>query len=134
MIFRGFLTFLTSSSSEWHPIKFFPFAFSSINASTFSVVRLNTATLYPRLSIFRAKFSPITARPIKPKSAEVVAIEGSGFGKDEFLSREQTCSRRSRRRNLQTPKSTFPRHLGHTFVTQRRRGAKTQRSTLNHST
>src|SRR5688572_438607 len=34
-----------------------------------SVVRLNTATLYPWSAMFSARFSPITANPISPTSA-----------------------------------------------------------------
>src|SRR3954465_1630787 len=85
MILRGFLTFFTSSSIEWQPMKVLPFARPSMNASTFSVVRLNTATLYPRLSTLSARFSPITARPMRPKSAGVAGMEvrGSGFGTAE---------------------------------------------------
>ena len=39
------------------------------NASTRDVVRLKTATVKPWLSMFRTRFSPITARPISPMSA-----------------------------------------------------------------
>ena len=35
----------------------------------FDVVRLKTATVKPWLSMFRTRFSPITARPISPMSA-----------------------------------------------------------------
>ena len=52
---------------------FFPFPRPSTNSSTFETVRLNTATVYPRLSMFSTRFSPITARPTRPMSALIVA-------------------------------------------------------------
>ena len=55
---------------------FLPLARPSTNASTFAVVRLNTATVKPWLSMFKTRFSPITARPTRPMSAvfDVVAM------------------------------------------------------------
>ena len=41
---RGFARFFTRSSSEWQPTNFLPFARPAMNSSTFSVVRLKTAT------------------------------------------------------------------------------------------
>ena len=69
MIFRGRFSESTSSWTERVPTIFFPLARPSTNASTFDVVRLNTATVKPWLSMFRTRFSPITARPIRPMSA-----------------------------------------------------------------
>ena len=39
--------------------------------STLSVERLNAVTVYPLLAMFKTRFSPITARPIKPISDRV---------------------------------------------------------------
>ena len=69
MILRGGFKAATSSSTECVPTIFFPLARPSTNASTFDVVRLKTATVNPWLSMFRTRFSPITARPISPMSA-----------------------------------------------------------------
>jgi len=65
---RGGARLRTSSSMLWQPTKRLPAARPWMNWSTFSTVRLNTATLKPRLSTFRARFSPMTAKPIRPKS------------------------------------------------------------------
>src|ERR1017187_9199680 len=39
-----------------------------MKSSTFETVRLNTATLYPWSFMFRTRFCPMTASPIKPMS------------------------------------------------------------------
>ena len=73
MMTRGRLTASTSSSIEWAGIKFFPlprpFTKRSTIPSSPGKLRLYTATVKPLLSMFRARFSPITARPISPISA-----------------------------------------------------------------
>ncbi len=69
MILRGALSAATSSCGDRVPTIFFPLARPSTNASTREVVRLNTATVKPWLSMFRTRFSPITARPTSPMSA-----------------------------------------------------------------
>ena len=74
MILRGGLSAATSSSTECVPTIFFPLARPSTNASTLEVVRLNTATVNPWLSMFRTRFSPITARPIRPISAVFAVV------------------------------------------------------------
>ena len=66
---RGRLNEAANSSRECVPIMFLPLALPLINSSTFETVRLKTATVKPLLSIFRTRFSPITARPINPISA-----------------------------------------------------------------
>ena len=58
---------------------FFPLARPSRKASTFDVVRLKTATVNPWLSMFRTRFSPITARPIRPMSALFGFVAMLGF-------------------------------------------------------
>src|SRR5260221_12326936 len=49
---------------------FFPLPRPLTKWSTLEVVRLNTATVNPWLSMFRTRFSPMTARPISPMSAD----------------------------------------------------------------
>ena len=66
---RGFSRLSTSSSRLWQPMMFLPAALPFTNLSTFSVVRLKTATVNPLDSMFMTRFSPMTARPIKPISA-----------------------------------------------------------------
>ena len=78
--FRGFLSDATSSLTERAPTSFFPFPRPPTNLSTTLVVRLNTATVYPRDSMFRTRFSPITARPISPMSAAGEAMCGVPSG------------------------------------------------------
>ena len=53
----------------WQPMNFLPAPRPAMNASTFSTVRLKTATVNPLLSMLRTRFSPITARPMRPISA-----------------------------------------------------------------
>ena len=48
---------------------FLPAARPLTNLSTFSTVRLNTATVKPFDSMFMTRFSPMTARPIRPMLA-----------------------------------------------------------------
>ncbi len=72
MTLRGRFSALTRSSSECVPTIFFPFARPFTKSSTFEVVRLKHATVKPRLSMFRIRFSPITARPTRPMSAWLI--------------------------------------------------------------
>ena len=48
---------------------FLPFAVPEMKASTRETVRLKTPTSNPLLSMFSARFSPITANPMSPISA-----------------------------------------------------------------
>mmetsp|Transcript_46108 Transcript_46108/g.113121 ORF Transcript_46108/g.113121 Transcript_46108/m.113121 type:complete len:213 (+) Transcript_46108:173-811(+) len=66
---RGFLSAFTTSSTLRHATNFLSLPRPSTNASTFDVVRLYTATVLPRDSMFSAKFSPITAKPTTQMSA-----------------------------------------------------------------
>src|SRR5215471_1726441 len=66
---RGVFKAATSSRSECRPMIFLPAPRPFMKSSTFSTVRLLTATVKPRLSMFSTRFSPITARPISPISA-----------------------------------------------------------------
>ena len=50
-------------------MKFLPLRAAGMNSSTRATVRLYTATRKPLLSMFSAKFSPITASPMRPMSA-----------------------------------------------------------------
>ena len=72
MMTRGRLTASTSSSIECRD-KILPLAAAVHKTihhpSSPGKLRLYTATVKPLLSIFRARFSPITARPISPISA-----------------------------------------------------------------
>ncbi len=74
MIFRGFSRLSASSCREYVPMMFFPLARPSTNFVTFSVVRLNTATVKPLDSMFITRFSPMTARPTRPMSAFFIAF------------------------------------------------------------
>ena len=65
---RGRFSALTNSSSVRAPTTFLPCPRSLTNASVREVVRLNTATVKPLLSIFNARFCPITAMPMTPIS------------------------------------------------------------------
>ena len=70
MILRGRFSAATSSSTEWHADDLL--ALGRARRRTHrpcDVVRLKTATVKPWLSMFRTRFSPITARPIRPMSA-----------------------------------------------------------------
>ena len=69
MTLRGRFRRDTNSSTEWAPRMFFPFARPFTKSSTLEVVRLKTATVKPLLSMFRTRFSPITASPTRPMSA-----------------------------------------------------------------
>ena len=81
-ILRGFLSEATNSSNECAPKNFFPLARPLMKASTFETVRLNTEMGKPLLSMLRATFSPMTARPIRPMSDCGVIIGGFlGFEK-----------------------------------------------------
>ncbi len=53
---------------------FLPFARPFTKSSTFEVVRLKTATVKPLLSMFRTRFSPITASPTSPMSALLISL------------------------------------------------------------
>ncbi len=72
MTLRGRFSALTRSSSECVPTICFPFARPFTKSSTFEVVRLKHATVKPRLSMFRIRFSPITASPTRPMSAWLI--------------------------------------------------------------
>lgn len=64
-ILRGTSSDPTNSSTENVPTRFLPAA-SATRSCVFSGERLNTDTLKPLLSMLRAKFLPITAKPITP--------------------------------------------------------------------
>ncbi|MNE41170.1 hypothetical protein D3C80_1352280 [compost metagenome] len=64
-ILRGTSGDCTNSSTEKVPTKFLPSA-SAIRSLVFSGERLYTDTEKPLLSMLRAKFLPITAKPITP--------------------------------------------------------------------
>ncbi len=66
---RGRFSEATSSGIERVPTIFFPLPRPEVKASTLSTVRLKTATVKPRLSMLRTRFSPMTARPTRPMSA-----------------------------------------------------------------
>jgi hypothetical protein len=65
---RGRFSAPTNSSMVRAGTMFFPFAFPAANFSVTSTVRLKTATVNPFDSMFRTRFSPMTARPISPIS------------------------------------------------------------------
>jgi hypothetical protein len=67
--FIGFFKEATNSSIECVPIIFLSLPLPSTKLSTFDTVLLYTATVKPLLSIFNTKFSPMTAKPIRPISA-----------------------------------------------------------------
>ncbi len=67
--FRGTERLACKSSNVRQPMMFLPAALPLTKLSTFSTVRLYTATVKPLDSMFIARFSPITASPIKPISA-----------------------------------------------------------------
>jgi hypothetical protein len=74
IILRGVLMCCTKSLISVQPMIFFPLPRPFTNRSTTpssipGTVRLYTATVKPLLSIFKTRFSPITASPIKPISA-----------------------------------------------------------------
>ena len=73
MILRGRLTASTNCSMECVPMKCLSFPRPPVKRSTTpsspGALRLYTATVKPLLSIFSARFSPITASPINPISA-----------------------------------------------------------------
>ncbi len=66
---RGRSREATSSSMLRAPMNFFPEPRPWMKASTFDTVLLYTATVNPLLSMFNTRFSPITANPINPMSA-----------------------------------------------------------------
>jgi hypothetical protein len=72
--FRGRFSAATNSLTERQPMIFFPRARPAKNCSTRATVRLNTATVKPWLSMFSTRFSPMTARPIRPMSALAAVI------------------------------------------------------------
>ncbi len=74
---RGFFKLATSSCKEKAPIIFLPFARPSTKFVTFSTVRLKTATVKPLLSMFMTRFSPITAKPMRPRSAFAIIFSSS---------------------------------------------------------
>ena len=74
MTLRGRFRRDTNSSTEWAPTMFFPFARPFTKSSTFEVVRLKAATVKPLLSMFRMRFSPITASPTRPMSALLMSL------------------------------------------------------------
>ena len=53
---------------------FFPFARPFTKSSTLETVRLKAATVKPLLSMFRIRFSPITASPTRPMSALLISM------------------------------------------------------------
>ena len=65
---RGFASFEMNSSGDRAPTMALPAARPARNASTFEVVRLYTATVYPRLAMLSTRFSPMTASPTTPMS------------------------------------------------------------------
>ena len=67
--FRGLARLSTSSWRLWQPMMFLPAARPLTKASTLEVVRLKTATVKPLDSMFMTRFSPMTARPMRPISA-----------------------------------------------------------------
>ena len=71
---RGRFSRLVSSSIECAPTTSVPFASFAIKSSTFETVLLNTATLNPWSFMFRTRFCPITASPIRPISHTASAI------------------------------------------------------------
>src|SRR5579862_853825 len=65
---RGLFKACVSSSMECVPTTWVPAASWPIKSSTLETVRLKTATRYPWSFMFRTRFWPITARPIRPMS------------------------------------------------------------------
>ena len=88
MIFRGLARLSANSWREYVPMMFLPLARPSTNFVTFSVVRLNTATVKPLDSMFITRFSPMTARPTRPMSAFFMSL--SPF----FISAHGRCPRK----------------------------------------
>ena len=72
IIRRGLASFETNSSADQAPVMVLPTARPARNASTFDVVRLYTATVYPRLAMLSTRFSPMTASPMTPMSAPLM--------------------------------------------------------------
>src|ERR1035438_9303699 len=68
MMRRGLFSRAASSSTEWAPTTWVPFASLARKSSTLETVRLNTATLKPWSFMLRTRFCPMTARPIRPIS------------------------------------------------------------------
>src|SRR5436190_17498538 len=73
MIRRGFSSASTNSFSVLVPTNFLP-AFSATKASITGVSRFQTATEKPWSWMLRARFRPITASPIIPKSALALIV------------------------------------------------------------
>ena len=71
---RGFARDATNSCIECAPMMLRPLALPFTKASTFSTVRLNTATVNPFDSMFMMRFSPMTASPMRPMSACFISI------------------------------------------------------------
>ncbi len=66
MILRGRSRAATNSSLDSVPVKSASSPYSSMKWRVFSGLRLWTATDQPLRPIFRARFAPITARPVTP--------------------------------------------------------------------
>ena len=62
---RGRLRLATISGMERAPIIFVPAASSAMNSSTLEAVRLYATTVKPWSFMFKIKFRPITARPMR---------------------------------------------------------------------
>src|SRR5437899_5249563 len=69
MMRRGFLSSPTISSMECAPMTFVPLASLLRKSSTFETVRLKATTVKPWSFMFKIKFWPITASPIRAISA-----------------------------------------------------------------
>jgi hypothetical protein len=65
---RGLASVATNSERSDVAVMFLPLARPSANFCVTAVVRLKTATLKPLDSMFRTRFSPITASPTSPMS------------------------------------------------------------------
>ena len=74
MTLRGRFRRDTNSSTERAPRMFFPLARPFTKSSTLEIVRLKAATVKPLLSMFRIRFSPITASPTSPTSALLISL------------------------------------------------------------
>ncbi len=74
MTLRGRFRRDANSSTERAPRMFLPLARPLTKSSTLETVRLKAATVKPLLSMFRIRFSPITASPTSPTSALLISL------------------------------------------------------------